>query len=257
VSSAGGAPGSRQPEPAARPESEDTKREKDRLGRIERALGHRFVRRELLETALRHASYTHEHPELECNERLEFLGDAVLALVVANSLFRSKPEWREGALTRALHSIVEGRSLARLARELEVGPALALGRTERRSQGEKKPSILANAVEALIGALYLDGGLPVATGFIERAFAEALAADAAPVGRDPKTELQERTMARVGEFPRYRVVADNAVEGHEERFRVEVTLRERALAEGVGRTKRAAERRAARTALESWRDEDE
>jgi ribonuclease-3 len=227
------------------------------LDRIERAMGHRFERRELLETALRHASYSHEHPELECNERLEFLGDAVFGLVVANSLFASKPEWREGQLTRALHAVVEGRSLARLARELEIGSALALGRTERQSAGQEKPSILADAIEALVGALFLDGGLAVATGFIERAFAEALAADAPAVGRDPKTELQERAMARVGEFPRYQVVGDSAIEGDEERFRVEVLLRDEPLATGTGRTKRAAERRAAASALEDWRSDGE
>jgi ribonuclease-3 len=220
------------------------------LDRLEALLGHRFESRPLLETALRHASWAHEQGDLESNERLEFLGDAVLGLVVAGSLYRAKPDWQEGALTRTLHSVVEGRSLARAARSLDLGSFLRLGRTERSSGGAEKPSILANGVEALIGALYLDGGLPAATAFVERIFAPALAEDAGPVGRDPKTELQERLMEREGEFPSYRLVGDSEIEGDDERFRVAVMLRDEPLAEGIGRTKRAAERRAARAALE-------
>lgn len=219
------------------------------LDRLEALLGHRFESRALLETALRHASWAHEQGDLESNERLEFLGDAVLGLVVASSLYRAKPDWQEGALTRTLHSVVEGRSLARAARSLDLGAFLRLGRTERSSGGAEKPSLLANGVEALIGALYLDGGLPAATAFVERIFAPALAEDAGPVGRDPKTELQERLMEREGEFPSYRLVGDSEIEGDDERFRVAVVLRDEPLAEGIGRTKRAAERRAARAAL--------
>jgi ribonuclease-3 len=228
-----------------------------RLERIERIVGHRFVRRELLEEALRHGSYIHDHPELESNERLEFLGDAVLGLIVADSLFRAKPDWREGELTRALHAVVEGRSLAATARTLAIGPALRLGRTERRSGGAEKASILANAMEALVGALFLDGGLPAAARFVERVFAEALSADAPAVGRDPKTELQERLMAREGEFPRYRLVSDSEIEGDEARFEVEVVLRDVPLARGIGRTKRAAERQAAEAALECSANDDD
>jgi ribonuclease-3 len=107
-------------------------------------------------------------------------------------------------------------------------------------------------MEAIIGAIYLDGGLDAATGFIERVFADALTADAPPVPRDPKTELQERVMAKLGEFPAYRVVVDSLVEGDENRFTVEVVVQGRALACGVGRTKRAGERLAAADALKEW-----
>jgi len=220
------------------------------LDRLEALLGHRFESRALLEMAIRHASWAHEQGDLESNERLEFLGDAVLGLVVASSLYRTKPDWQEGALTRALHAMVEGRSLARVGRALGLGGFLRLGRTELSSGGRDKPSILANSVEALIGALYLDGGLLAASAFIERVFAPSLAEDAGPVGRDPKTELQERLMEREGEFPTYRLLGDSEIEGDEERFRVAVELRGVPLAEGLGRTKRSAERRAARTALE-------
>ncbi len=222
------------------------------LEELEKALGHRFRRRALLENALRHSSYAYEHEGARSNERLEFLGDSVLGLCVAHALYAAKPEWAEGELTRALHALVDGRSLARLARSLELGSLLQLGRTERQSGGQEKNSILADAVEAVIGALYLDAGLQAVDAFVARSFGPALAADAAPVPRDPKTELQERVMASESEFPTYRLVRDSEVEGDDERFRVEVRVAGRRLAEGIGRTKRAAERSAAQAALGSW-----
>lgn len=232
----------------------------DVLDRLEAALGYRFVRRALLEDALRHSSYANERSSqqatrVEDNERLEFLGDAVLAIVVAHALYRAQPEWREGELSRALHALVEGRSLVKLARSFELGSAIRLGSTERASGGQEKASILENAMEAVVGAIYLDGGHDAAASFVEAAFGEALTADAAPVRRDPKTEFQERVMADEGCFPEYRVVTDSLVEGDEERFTVEVVLHGKPLARGVGRTKRAAERLAAADALANWQAE--
>lgn len=218
--------------------------------RIEEALGHRFEHPELLEMALRHSSYAHECEGAESNERLEFLGDSVVGLVVAEALYRAKPDWDEGQLTRAMHSVVEGRSLANLARSLDVGSALQLGRTERQSGGAEKSSILADAMEALIGAYYLDAGLAPVQQFIERVFAQELAADAPHVERDPKTQLQEQLMAEHGVFPTYRLLSDSEVEGHEERFTVEALHDGQRLGQGIGRTKRAAERQAAARALE-------
>jgi len=222
----------------------------DPIDGLERILEHRFVRPELLSMALRHASYSHESKAGESNERLEFLGDAVLGLVVAHALYESHPQWREGELTRALHAVVEARSLAQLAREIELGPLLALGRTEQSSGGKEKASILADGMEAVIGALYVDGGLEAVRRFVHARFAAALSRDSAPVARDPKTELQEWTMASVGVFPIYRVVADSGVEGDDQRFTVEVSLQGEALAQATNRTKRAAEREAARIALD-------
>ncbi len=232
----------------------------DALGRLETALGYRFVRRSLLEDALRHSSYANERSSqqatrVEDNERLEFLGDAVLAVVVAHALYRAQPEWREGELSRALHALVEGRSLVKLARSFELGSAIRLGSTERTSGGQEKASILENTMEAVVGAIYLDGGLEAAASFVEAAFGEALTADAVPVRRDPKTEFQERVMADEGRFPEYRLVTDSLVEGDEERFTVEVVLHGKPLARGVGRTKRAAERLAAADALANWKAE--
>jgi ribonuclease-3 len=230
------------------------------LAELESALGAPFENRDLLEEALRHSSYTHERitrdgVRLSNNERLEFLGDSVLGLVVAHALFDAKPEWREGELSRALHALVEGRSLARLAQTLEIGPLIQLGRTEQQSGGIDKPSILADAMEAILGAIFLDRGLEAVVAFIEKAFGDALAADAPVVRRDPKTEFQECVMAAEGEFPSYRVAVDSQVEGDELRFTVEVFVGDRALARGVGRTKRAAERVAAKNALEKWPSE--
>lgn len=237
-----------------------------KLAQFEQALGHRFRDRTLLETALRHSSYVHDlalgrpagqadvDSNPSSNERLEFLGDSVLGLVVAEALYAAKPDWREGDLTRALHSIVEGRSLADLARQIDVGAVLQLGRTEESSDGRSKPSILENAMEALIGAMYLDGGLEPVERLVGRFFAELLAADAVRVDPDPKTELQETLMATEGEFPTYELVRDSRIEGDDERFTIEVKSRGRALAEGVGRTKRAAEKNAAQLALGLRRD---
>jgi len=233
---AAGAPGEAEPRAAS-------------LAALEAALGHRFERPELLATALRHASHAHESGGAESNERLEFLGDAVLGLVVAHALYDAHRDWREGDLTRALHGVVEARSLAALAGRLELGRALELGRTELASGGREKASILADAMEAVIGALYVDGGLAAVDRFVRTRFASELARDSSPVARDPKTELQERTMARFGAFPTYRLRADSGVEGDDRRFTVEVSLRGDLLAEATDRTKRAAEREAARLAL--------
>ena len=228
------------------------------LARLEGKLGHVFRDRGPFEAALRHSSYAHERaveagdevdPESESNERLEFLGDAVLALVVAEALYAAKPDWQEGELTRALHSIVEGSSLAALAASLDVGPALLLGRTEESSGGAEKPKVLEDAMEAIVGAMYLDGGIDVVRRFVGEYFGDVLAADAVRVERDPKTELQERLMRDVGEFPSYRLVGDTEVEGDEQRFSVEVVSQGDVLGAGTARTKRAAEKSAAREAL--------
>jgi len=227
------------------------------LNRFEVALGAPFKNRALLEDALRHSSFAHEQATRDTlsvvnNERLEFLGDAVLGVAVAHALYKANPDWREGELSRALHALVEGRSLTRLAQRFELGPLIRLGRTEEQSGGQEKPSILADAMEAVIGAIFLDRGLQAVMSFVEHAFGDALAADAPIVERDPKTQFQERVMASVGEFPSYRLVGDNQIEGDDQRFTVEVLVRGDALARGIGRTKRAAERLAAQGALVEW-----
>ncbi len=217
---------------------------------LERVLDHSFADRTLLETALTHASHANEEGLDSDNERLEFLGDSVVGMVAAQLLYRAHPDWREGELTRALHQLVDRRGLAALARELELGSYLQLGRTEIRSGGREKDSILADGMEAVLGALYIDGGLDPVERFARRHFAEALSAEAKPVARDPKTRFQEWVMSTFGVFPTYRVVADSEVEGDKDRFTSEVYIHDRSIATGVGRSKREAERRAARRAYE-------
>jgi ribonuclease-3 len=219
------------------------------LEELERALDYRFRDPGLLERALQHASYAHDVEGAQSNERLEFLGDAVIGLVVAHLLFEAHGDWEEGDLTRGLHRLVDKSGLAALARDLQLGEHLRLGRTERRSQGQTKSSILADALEAIFGAIYLDGGLEPIMRLARRSFAPAFEPGAPRVGRDPKTELQESVMAEVGEFPSYDLVSDSEQDDDEERFTARVRVRDEVWGEGVGRTKRSAERAAAEQAL--------
>ncbi len=251
--------------------------EKERLERVTRlseVLGHSFADEDHITRALQHSSFANERArerenaqnaglstlvadvECESNERLEFLGDAVLALVVGEALYEAKPDWREGDLTRALHSIVEGTSLTELAKKLNLGRIIRLGRTEEQSGGGDKASILEDAMEAVIGALYLDGGIDAVRRFVHNHFADALAADAVRVERDPKTALQEMLMAEVGSFPSYRMVGDSGVEGDDDRFEVEVSSEGEPLSRGIARTKRGAEKAAARVALDARGNSD-
>lgn len=216
---------------------------------LEDALGYRFRDRAGLERALRHSSYAHEQRDGPSNERLEFLGDAVVGLVVANLLFDAHPDWEEGDLTRGLHSLVDQRALAELGRDLDLGRHLLLGRTEIQTAGQTKDSVLADATEAVIAAMFLDGGLLPVVSLARRVFADALAADAPRVRPDPKTDLQERVMSRFGEFPRYELVRDSEVEGDPLRFTVSVLVAGDPWGEGAGRSKRIAERTAAQSAL--------
>jgi ribonuclease-3 len=218
-------------------------------GALEEALGYRFRDPTLLRTALCHSSYAHERPGTESNERLEFLGDAVVGLTVAQLLFQAHPNWEEGDLTRGLHSLVDRSALAALGRELDLGAHLQLGRTEVQSQGHTKSSVLADATEAVIAALFLDGGLEPVVVLARRVFAEAFEDGAPRVSRDPKTDLQERVMSRFSEFPRYEVIDDSQVEDDPLRFTVLVKIAGEEWGEGEGRSKRLAERAAAEQAL--------
>lgn len=216
--------------------------------RLEALLGHRFERADLLETALAHPSFAHEADGTRGNERLELLGDAVLGLVVAEILYCGRPAWNEGEITRARAALVNERSLAARARALDLGAFVRLGRTERRTDGGRKDSILANVFEALIGAIYLDAGVAAARAFIERTFGEGLL-QAPAASRDAKTRLQEWAHARLRQTPTYRTVRDSRVDDDDERFEVEACIGDVVWARGVGRTKRQAEQAAAEEAL--------
>ncbi len=219
---------------------------------IEAALGYRFRNPTLREEALRHRSFVHESAPgalLTDNERLEFLGDAVVSLAVGRLLLERFPQGTEGDLSRLRAGLVSERQLARVARQLGVGEAVRLGKGEQLSGGREKDSILAGALEALVAAVFLDGGFDAAFALLERAFRplieELEATDAG--GGDCKSRLQEIAQARSEALPRYTVLGEEGPD-HAKTFRVRL----QALGietEGVGRSKKAAEQDAACRAL--------
>ena len=215
---------------------------------LEKRLGYRFRDPALLEQALTHRSWAHERDEAVVHyERLEFLGDAVLGLITAEVLYRDHPELPEGELSKRKAFLVSREVLARRGEELGLGALLRLGVGEERSGGREKVSLLADAVEAVLGAVYLDGGLDAARTTIEAIFATGLAR---PGGgpTDAKTRLQETVQARGWPLPAYRLV-DQAGPDHAKRFTVEVSLRGAPAGRGHGRSKKVAEQEAAAVAL--------
>jgi ribonuclease-3 len=215
---------------------------------LEKRIGYRFKAPELLEQALTHRSWAHEREAAVVHyERLEFLGDAVLGLIAAEELYRGHPELPEGELSKRKGFLVSREVLARRGEELGLGPLLRLGVGEERSGGREKASLLADAVEAVLGAVYLDGGLEAARTAIESIFATGLAR---PGGgpMDAKTLLQETVQARGWPLPAYQLV-DQAGPDHAKRFTVEVRLRGEPAGRGHGRSKKVAEQEAAAVAL--------
>jgi ribonuclease-3 len=223
----------------------------DDLDALEERLGHGFRDREILDQALTHRSATHETGgRCPSNEGLEFLGDAVLGLVVAEMLIASPAAGSEGRMSRIRAALVNSGSLADLGRRLGVGPLLRLGKGEESEGGRDRESILADACEAIIGALYLDGGLEAAARWIRNELAEEMAGlVGGPEGaRDPKTSLQELLQAEGAPAPNYLVVEESGPP-HRRLYRVRVTHDGRVLGEGEGPSKKAAEQEAARRGL--------
>jgi len=222
---------------------------------LEAALGHAFHTPQWLERALTHSSRRPELPAtVDDNERLEFLGDAVLALVVSRFLLEEFPGWREGQLSKSRARVVNRASLFQAAQRLDLGRYLELGRGEEVAGGRQKQALLANAYEALIAAIFLDAGLDATVSFVRRTLLdEALRVHGAELGEpDHKSTLQEWLQAR-GESPaHYRLVRTEGPE-HRKRFWVEVRMKERALATAEGDSKKQAEQAAARQALEHLR----
>ncbi|RME07054.1 MAG: ribonuclease III [Anaerolineae bacterium] len=203
----------------------------------------------LLTRALTHRSFINEHPGVEDNERLEFLGDAVLDFVVGAWLYNQYPEMAEGELTRMRSALVRTEQLAGFARQIGLGDALRLGRGEAESGGRERSTLLCAAFEALIGALYLDGGLPAVTRFITPLLAEA-APQIYQNGdlQDPKSRLQELTQAHGQGAPVYRTVAAFGPD-HDKTFEVVVLVDGEVVGRGQGHSKQAAAKQAAREAL--------
>lgn len=219
---------------------------------LEGALGVSFADRELLELALTHRSYAFEAGGLPTNERLEFLGDAVLGLAVTERIYMALPDAPEGQLAKIRASAVNTRSLAGVARELHLGELVHLGRGEEQSGGRDKDSILADTLEAVLGAVYLDQGLETASSSIGRLFGPLLEDLARRRDAlDHKTALQELTAAADAGLPVYHVSEEGP--DHDKRFTAVVEVEGEALGEGVGRSKKDAEQGAAREAYGTLR----
>jgi ribonuclease III len=219
---------------------------------LEVALGFKFHDTALVERALAHRSYCAEHPDTISNERLEFLGDAVLGLVVTDHIFRTYPDLPEGELAKVRASVVSAAALADVAAELDLGQALLLGKGEDASGGREKPSILADALEAVIGAVYLDRGWDAAAAVVLRLLGDRIAAAAAgPGGQDYKTRLQELSARSFEDVPSYLVVDEGP--DHAKRFFATVLVGGRPRGQGEGRSKKQAEQAAARCAWEVLR----
>lgn len=225
---------------------------RDEFEDLEGRLGYRFKDRGLLEHALTHRSRAAEDASggVHDNESLEFLGDAVLGLVTAEMLYRRYPEYDEGQKSKIKASVVSTQALARRAEEIQLGDHLLLGRGEEKTGGRFKQALLADAYEALIAAVYLDGGLPAAAAFLERELGDAIVVGAgqAVVGEDYKSALQERLQGMGRPLPEYRVAALDGP-AHRRTFTIEVVVDGQVLGTATGRAKKEAEQEAARGAL--------
>jgi ribonuclease-3 len=219
---------------------------------LDRALGVTFRDARLRETALTHRSYAFEQGLAVNNERLEFLGDSVLGIVVTDLAFRTYPQLPEGQLAKLRAAIVNMQALADVARALGIGDLILLGKGEEQSGGHDKASILADALEAIFGAVYLDAGLDVASELIERLFRPRMEAYVRGEGdRDFKTLLQEFVSQRQQTLPSYEVHERGP--DHQKEFTAVVTIGGERLGTGMGRTKKEAEQQAARQAYEVLR----
>lgn len=221
------------------------------LGELSRKLGYHFNNPDLLGEAVRHSSYVNESGsvELSDNERLEFLGDAVLDLAIGHILMEYFPEAAEGDLSKYRAAVVSEKSLYQVADELELGKYILLGKGEELTQGRKKASILADSTEALIGAMYLDAGFEKAKEIIEQLFTPLLNKVAEGKAHyDYKSRLQEYTQQVYQSRPEYKLIMESG-RPHKKTFRIAVIVCGRIVAEGEGKSKKQAEQRAAREAF--------
>ena len=219
---------------------------------LEAKLGYTFQNRQLLEHALTHSSYANEHRGgMTSNERLEFLGDSVLGMVVADHLYRAHPDMPEGELTRTRAALVCEDSLYEVAKRLDLGSCLRLGKGEDAGGGRSRPSILADAVESVLAAVYLDGGIAEARRLIRVLILDREVEKA--VDRDYKTALQELVQRESGQVLCYRAVGERGPD-HAKTFIMEVALNGKNVGVGEGRTKKEAEQMAAKAAMEELQE---
>ena len=221
------------------------------ISKLEKSLDYTFKNRVLLREALTHKSFSHEHPQQEplCNERLEFLGDSVLGFVIVEYLFLSKSQFSESVMSKAKSYLVQESILTDIARSLSLGRYLRFGKGEEATGGRKKGSILADAVEAVLGAVYLDGGYRNVRRIILKLFKERIdTVISSGDFHDFKSELQERSQLISGSIPEYRLVKQEGKE-HDKIFTVAVYVSGEKLGTGRGKNKKQAETIAAREAL--------
>ncbi|MES0349119.1 MAG: ribonuclease III [Desulfobacteria bacterium] len=229
------------------------------LSSLENELGYEFKDIGLLREALQHSSYVNEQsdPALQDNERLEFLGDAVLDLVITHILMNHFPQTLEGELSRMRAAIVNESQLAAVAQKLNLGQYLLLGKGEALSRGEEKSSILADALEAVIAAAYLDGGLKNAFDVIERQFSRVISQVGERLeAEDFKSRLQELVQVRFKTIPYYTVIAESGPD-HDKTFEVRLSIGTSLTTHGTGKSKKAAEQAAAQVAFEKLQEEVE
>jgi ribonuclease III len=217
---------------------------------LEEKLGHRFRNISLCENAVTHRSWLNEANEMgrSDNERLEFLGDSVLSLAISDILMRRFPEQPEGELSKARSALVNEAGLARVSDGLQLGQWIFLGRGEEQAGGRQKRSLLSNALEALIGAVYLDGGFAAAFRVVERLFQPVLADTPATTSRDFKSRLQEVSQARLQLAPVYTVIGQHGPD-HDKTFEVAISLGDKEYGRGQGKSKKEAQQSAAELAL--------
>lgn len=226
------------------------------LGALQETLGHVFRDESLLRLAITHPSVAHESSVgTPHNQRLEFLGDSILGLVLTRELYERFPEWGEGSLTKARAQLVNRRTLADEARRLKLGEYLILSRGEETSGGRARQSALADALEAVIGAVFLDSGYDVARGFVLRRFGDAFGAlNQSPHIENPKGDLQELLQSKSSEAPRYEMTATSGPD-HDRQFECAVFHQDVELGRGQGKSKKEAEGQAALAALLKAREQ--
>lgn len=222
----------------------------DIIAFFEQKIGIRIAKKQLWTEAVTHSSYANENGCI-CNERLEFLGDSVLSIVVSEQLFRHKPSVSEGDMTRIRAMVVCEETLAACARNIGLGTVLRLGRGEMQTGGAERPSVLADALEAVIAALYLEMGLAKTQAWVSDLLKESLAKAFSERGaRDYKTALQEKFQKKDTEALLYKVISEEGPD-HAKIFTVEVSLAGKTLGRGTGKSKKAAEQAAAQMAFEA------
>lgn len=226
------------------------------ITRLEKRIGYTFKKKSLLEEALTHKSFAHEQPKdtKAFNERMEFLGDSVLGLVVSEYLFSTYPEYSESDLSKIKSYIVQEATLAETAKRLNIGAFLRLGKGEELTGGRKKPSLLADALEAILGAIYIDGGLKRAKEVIIKNLKDRInEVVTKDIIFDFKTRFQEITQARYGVLPRYVVHKEEGPE-HRKVFEVKVFIRNKLYGSGRGKSKKIAAQKAAKAGLKKLKD---